>query len=70
MLVLKYICAVIAIFCTVMYLTTLISDIVFPPSLKAIELNMSEDKVFKASTNTKIILTLIMAITWPVLFLF
>lgn len=70
MLILKYICAVIAIISTLLYINSVISDIVMPPSLKALELNISEEQVTKNSSAFRFILSIIMGFTWPVLFLF
>ena len=70
MLILKYISAVIALFCTILYINVVISDIVFPPSLKALQMNISENDVIKSSSTIKIVLNIIMAITWPILFIF
>jgi len=70
MLILKYICAIIAIISTLLYINSVISDIVMPPSLKALELNISEEQVTKNSSAFRFILSIIMGLTWPVLFLF
>ena len=70
MLILKYFCAVIAIICTLLYINSTISDIVMPPSLRALELNTSEEQVTKNSSAFRFILSIIMGLTWPVLFLF
>lgn len=70
MLILKYICAVIAIISTLLYINSMVSDIVMPPSLRALEFNSDEEQIIKNSSAFRFILTIIMAITWPVLFLF
>ena len=70
MLILKYICAVIAIISTLLYISSMVSDIVMPPSLRALELNTSEEQVTKNSSAFRFILSIIMGLTWPVLFLF
>jgi hypothetical protein len=70
MLFLKYICAVIALFSSVTFITTLISDITMSPAMKAIQLNTTENEVIKKSSSIRLWLTLLMAITWSVLIVF
>ena len=70
MLFLKYICAVIALFSSVTFITTLISDITMSPAMKAIQLNTTENEVIKKSSSVRLWLTLLMAITWSVLIVF
>lgn len=70
MLIVKYICAVIALFSTLLFLSIVVSDITMSPASKSIDLNMSEDEVIKTSSAFRFILIIIMAITWPVIFIF
>ena len=70
MLVLKYICAVIALFSTLLFISNLISDITIPSIVRATELNVPEDKVILQSAFRRLILIILMSLTWPVLFIF
>lgn len=70
MLILKYICAVIALFSTITFISTLISDITMSPTLKALELNTTENEVIKKSSSVRLWLTLLMALSWSVLIVF
>ncbi len=70
MIIFKYIVAIIALFSTLLYITNIISDIIIPHSIKAINLNMSEDDLTKKSSFLKFILMIIISITWPILFIF
>lgn len=70
MLTFKYICAVIALFSSIMFITTLISDITMSPALKAIELNIPEKDVIKKTSSLRFWLTLIAALSWSVLIVF
>jgi len=70
MIIFKYIIAIIALFSTLFFFTNIISDIVMPNSIKAINLNMSEEDLTKKSSFLKLVLMIIMSITWPILFIF
>ena len=70
MLIIKYIFAMIAIISTLLYINSMVSDIIMPPSLRALEMNASEDQITKNSGAFRFILTIIMGITWPFLFIF
>lgn len=70
MLFLKYICSIIAIISTLLYINSVISDIVTPPSIRKFEMNLDDEQISKNSSAFRFILSIIMAITWPVLFLF
>lgn len=70
MIIFKYIIAIIALFSTLLFFTNIISDIVIPNSIKAINLNISEEDLTKKSSFLKLVLMTIMSITWPILFIF
>lgn len=70
MLILKYICTVVALFSTITFISTLISDITMSPTLKALELNTTENEVIKKSSSVRLWLTLLMALSWAVLIVF
>ena len=70
MIIFKYIIAIIALFSTLIFITNIISDIVMPNSIKAINLNMSEEDLTKKSSFLKLVLMIIISITWPILFIF
>jgi hypothetical protein len=70
MLFLKYLCAVIAMFSTLVFITNLISDITIPSVIRAVELNVSEDKVTQYSAALRLILIILMSLFWPIIFVF
>lgn len=65
MLVLKYICAVIALLSTLIFISNIISNISANSSWSA-----KEDDKTNNFAALRLILALIMSITWPILFIF
>lgn len=70
MLIFKYICAVIALLSTLLFISNLISDITIPSIVRASEMKVSEDKVLLHSASLRLILIIVMSISWPILFIF
>lgn len=67
MLVLKFICAIIAIFCTTLYISSILTSI----SFNAFRFPSNDDQVEDVTKSKfRLVVGLIMAVSWAVLIVF
>ncbi len=67
MFALKYICAIIAVFCTLLFVSNIITNMTSSQVIFSKDDNVTNNNMYYAAL--RLILILIMSITWPLVFM-